>query len=170
MKKRNLLIILFVVAIIIALSLVMLIRNKENKPLIDINQNDNTNIQSGELNNEEDYIEYNTPTSGDIGVKIEINDNFETTIIDVEEFDITNSELKYEDGTTNFTFDILNESNIDYPEGLSVTIRFLDEKGNVINVLNTLSNTLMANSTSNVNASITGDCSNASSIEFIVNR
>lgn len=102
------------------------------------------------------------------GAVVNVTDNINEAVIEVKEFEVSNIDLKYEDGMTNFRMDIKNNSKIDYPEGTELLITFYDASGNVIHKVPAITSTLLAGKSSSISARTTIDCTGANDIAITV--
>lgn len=132
------------------------------------NENEQNNVQSGEniegLNSGESQV--GNVIINESGDKVNVSANINKEKIDVDEFSLTDISVKYKDGLTIFYANVLNNSDVDYPEGIEMELSFFNESNNLISTIEVSTSTLNAHSSSAINARTTVDCSNASDISI----
>lgn len=88
-----------------------------------------------------------------------------TTPVVLEEFELKDISLKYDNGLTDFSATVVNNSDVDYNYGAEFNVYFYDDAGKTMVTIPVITSTLKSKGESYINSKITMDCSNASSIK-----
>lgn len=155
MENKNVKAVVFAVALLIVIAVIIVLAVVLEKP-----GNTNGGIVVGESGSKSNVI-----FSGD-GTIVNISENINKEVIKVEDFDLTDVSLIYEDGMTQFNAKVNNNSSVDYPLGASFVISFYDAAGNLMHSVPALTSTLIAGGYSSINANLTTDCTSASDIRI----
>lgn len=104
----------------------------------------------------------------DDGTKINVSESINKEKMTFGDFDLTDISFKFADGVTDFTANVKNNSDKDYPMGLEMKIIFYDNDENVILETYVMTSSLLANGESNIQSRILQDCSYAETFKIIV--
>lgn len=164
-KKVSILIVVIILVVLIAVVCgVMLFKGKNND-----SENVNNPNNSGDTNYTANGEEANVMTNED-GTKVNISKDInEVEYIEYGDFRLSNISLTNKDGMTSFSAEIYNNSATDYETGVELVISFYNSRGELMYEMPAMTSTLLANSSSNINAKTTMDCTGASRILFSVN-
>lgn len=173
MKKKNysILIAIALIALLVVAMICMAVSKNNNDDVT----NPNENISGDVIKSGEDVVE-NSGTSvtpavelnverDSEGRKINISEKINKEKMSFEHIDLTDISISYLNGESTFLANVKNNSDIDYPEGIYLLIRFLNDDGEVIFELPGMTSSMKANGESNVRTKATVDFSNASTIE-----
>ncbi len=132
--------------------------------------NEQNNLHSGDNISSLSGDTIGNVTINESGDKVNVSANINKEKIDVDTFSLTDISLKYKDGLTIFYANVLNNSDVNYPEGVEMELSFFNESNNLIGTIEVSTSTLNAHSSSAINARTTVDCSNASDISIKVKK
>ncbi|MBQ8300089.1 MAG: hypothetical protein IJX99_09635 [Clostridia bacterium] len=172
MKKKNysVLIAIALIAILVVAMICMAV-SKNNDDVTNPNENISGDvINSGEQipENPESSVtpavEANVERDSE-GRKVNVSENINKEKMTFEHLDLTDISISYLEGESTFLANVKNNSEIDYPEGIYLTIKFLNENGGVISEIPLLTSSVKANGETNIRAKASVDFSNASTIE-----
>lgn len=172
MKKKNYSVIVAfaLIALLIVATICIGCSKKEgNNDIQTNNSGDNMNYSNEGLPVIEDYpdLEKNTRIDED-GNKVNISDEINQEKLSFDFLELTNISLKYVDKLTEFRANVVNNSDTNYPQGITLEISFLDDNGAVIYKSEMLTSSIDAHGESNVQGRVTRDFSYAKSIEVKV--
>ncbi len=153
-KNKDLVIVIgvIIVAVIIIAILAAIRNNKAN------NDQNNVNTNPATSNSQTGTNEEFTQTLSD-GSKLNTSTALSATK-SVDGLQVSNIQLKTENGITTLLADVENTTSSDTPEKM-ITITFVDKDGNKITDLSALVQALKAGESTQLNTSVTSDVSNA---------
>ena len=179
-KKNYSIIIAIALIAVLVVSMLCIGCSKKNNEVPsdnDVTQNDVVLPNEEQENSKSEYedlmgsaYQMNTEMD-DEGNKINVSPNIKEKMT-FEFLDLTDISLKYSEGTTTFTANVMNNSDKDYLLGLNLKITFFDNDGHEIYKTNILTSALYANKETAIQSNITRDCSYADtfSIEIIEHK
>lgn len=170
MKKKNYSIII-AIALIVILVVATLCMGCDKKDVSNPANDLSTNaIESGEnlyKNTNELDVNQNVEWD-DEGNKVNVSPNINKEKMTFGDFDMTDISFKYSEGITEFTANVKNNSEQDYPMGLEMKVIFYDKEKNVIFETFVMTSSLLANGQSNIQAKFLKDCSYADSFDIVI--
>lgn len=172
MKKKNysVLIAIALIALLVVAMICMAVA-KNNDDITNPNE-----YTSGDVVNSGEEIPQNFGTSvvapvelnaerDDEGRKINISENINKEKMTFGHLDLTDISITYFNGECKLLANVKNNSDIDYPSGAYLLVKFYNDNGDLIAEIPALTSSLKANGVSNIRATASIDFSNASTME-----
>lgn len=158
-KKGSRKYIIIIIAIILIIAVVAICINIKNK-------NKNTNNENEQINNQEEQnpvslIDMNNTENAEI--KEGVKENNSKKLVENKQYEklqITDIKLKAENGMSNFTATVKNNTGKDYAGGL-ITIKFINKDGSPYAELSAYMPDIKNGGTNTIDASTTADIANA---------
>lgn len=97
-------------------------------------------------------------------VRVSVDENVSNQVVKVEEFELTNISLSYQDEMSDFSAEIKNNSSVDYTEGIEMKISFYRADDSLMFELPVMTSTLLSGGKSTVSARTTLDLTDAKTI------
>lgn len=102
------------------------------------------------------------------GNKVNVSKSINKEKMRFGDIDLTNISFKFADGITDFTANVKNNSDRDYPMGMEMKIIFYDSEKNVIFETFVMTSSLLARGESNIQSRFLRDCSYAETFDIII--
>lgn len=173
MKKKNypvFIAIALIALLIVAAFCMTLSKNRKNEISNPNNELNNNVINSGDTIHENSGV--TIPNVGDVNVerdddgnKINISKNINKKKMSFGHIDLTDISISYTNGESVFAANVKNNSDIEYPQGIFLSVKFLNEGGETICEIPAMTSSTEAHGESNLRAKATIDFSNASTID-----
>ena len=167
MEKKNYSVIISIalIALLIVAMICIGCEKKNNEEQLDM---PTETVNSGdEMTN--DVLDVNQNVEwDDEGNKVNVSESINKEKMSFGDFDLTDISFKFANGITDFTANVKNNSDKDYPMGLEMKIIFYDNDDNVIFETFVMTSSLLADGESNIQSRILQDCSYAKTFEIIV--
>lgn len=128
--------------------------------------NKNPNLNSGDTGISSGINKETTITNVDNGVKLGVGEDISEKVVPVEDFELSNISIEYKDGMTHFSAEVLNNTEVDYLDGVEMNVSFFDGSDRLICTIPVMTSSLKAGGTSNITARTTINCSNANGISI----